>query len=50
MSHQRICIEVAKKGKKCLIAVAGKANKNKLGMSRKVELIADQLADSNDDF
>jgi cytochrome c biogenesis protein len=47
MSHQRICIEVTKKGKKNLIAVSGKANKNQLGMSRKVELIADQLADSN---
>jgi cytochrome c biogenesis protein len=50
MSHQRICIEVVEQGKKSLFAVAGKANKNKLGMSRKVELIADQLTDSNDDF
>ena len=46
MSHQRICIEVTAKGKKSRVTVSGKANKNKLGMRRKVELIADQLAES----
>jgi cytochrome c biogenesis protein len=45
MSHQRICIEVAAKGKRSHITVSGKANKNKLGMHRKLEIIADQLAD-----
>ena len=44
MSHQRICIEVAQSGKKSRIMVSGTANKNKLGMQRKVQNIADKLA------
>ncbi len=40
MSHQRLCVDVSRKGKKSRIMVAGTANKNKLGMGIKVEKIA----------
>ncbi|UCD32735.1 MAG: cytochrome c biogenesis protein ResB [Desulfobacterales bacterium] len=43
MSHQRLCVEVIKSGKKSKIVVAGTANKNKLGMENKVKKIARQL-------
>jgi cytochrome c biogenesis protein len=43
MSHQRLCIEVARSGRQSLLTVSGNANKNKLGMRRKVETIADEL-------
>jgi cytochrome c biogenesis protein len=46
MSHQRLFIEVTAKGKKSRVTVNGKANKNKLGMRRKVEVIADKLTES----
>jgi cytochrome c biogenesis protein len=45
MSHQRICVEVSEKGKKSRVMVAGSANKNKLGMQKKLESIARQLAE-----
>jgi cytochrome c biogenesis protein len=46
MSHQRICVHVAAEGKKSRIMVAGTANKNKMGMQRKVQQIAEMIVDS----
>ena len=46
MSHQRICVHVAAAGNKSRIMVAGTANKNKMGMQRKVQHIAETLVDS----
>ena len=43
MSHQRICIEIQPAGKKSRVVVTGTANKNKMGMRRKVESIAEKL-------
>ncbi len=40
MSHQRLCVDVSRKGRKSRIMVAGTANKNKLGMGMKAEKIA----------
>ena len=40
MSHQRLCVDVSRKGRKSRIMVAGTANKNKLGMGMKAERIA----------
>ena len=44
MSHQRLCIEVIKSGKKSKVIVTGTANRNKLGMENKVEKISESLA------
>ncbi len=44
MSHQQICIAVMRKGKKSDVRVMGMANKNKIGMQRQVEKIAEHLA------
>ncbi len=44
MSHQRICVEVFQKGKKSNVMVAGRANKNKLGMRNKMQKLAGILA------
>ena len=46
MSHQRICVQVTAEGNRSRIMVAGTANKNKMGMQRKVEQIAEQLAEN----
>ncbi|MBW2606979.1 MAG: cytochrome c biogenesis protein ResB [Deltaproteobacteria bacterium] len=43
MSHQRICIEVASKGNKSMVMVAGTSNKNKMGMQRKIEILSEKL-------
>ena len=40
MSHQRLCVDVSRKGSKSRIMVAGTTNKNKLGMEIKTERIA----------
>ena len=40
MSHQRLCVDVSRKGNKSRIMVAGTANKNKLGMGIKAEKLA----------
>jgi cytochrome c biogenesis protein len=45
MSHQRLCVEVIEKGKKSRVMVAGTANKNKLGMEKKLQKIARHLAE-----
>jgi cytochrome c biogenesis protein len=44
MSHQRICIEVNCGGGPCRIAVSGTANKNKLGMQRKLEKLMQKIS------
>jgi cytochrome c biogenesis protein len=44
MSHQQLCIEVIKGGEKSRVMVTGTANKNKLGMQRKVKRISETLA------
>jgi len=43
LSHQRLCVEVIKSGKKSKIVVTGTANKNKLGMESRVKKIARQV-------
>ncbi len=43
MSHQQICIEVSKASKKSRVRVSGTANKNGMGMDRKVEKLAARL-------
>lgn len=45
MSHQRLCIDIVKKGNKCRIMVSGTANKNKLGMQNKIKRISERLID-----
>ena len=49
MSHQRLCIEVVRRGRQSLVTVSGNANKNKLGMRRKVETIVDELLETGGD-
>jgi cytochrome c biogenesis protein len=49
MSHQRMCIEVVRSGRQSLVTMSGNANKNKLGMRRKVEAIADEVLESEGD-
>ena len=44
MSHQQICVELVRTGKKTEVIVAGTANKNKFGMQAKVTGFADKLA------
>lgn len=44
MSHQQLCIEVVKNGKKSRVMVTGTANRNKLGMQGKVKRISEKLA------
>ena len=46
MSHQRLCINIEKKGKKCSVMVSGTANKNKFGMQNKIKRISEKLIDS----
>ena len=46
MSHQRLCINIEKKGKKCNVMVSGTANKNKFGMQNKIKSISEKLIDS----
>jgi cytochrome c biogenesis protein len=44
MSHQQICIELVRTGKKTEVIVAGTANKNKFGMQARVTRLAGKLA------
>jgi cytochrome c biogenesis protein len=44
LSHQQICIKVMRKGRKSDVRVMGMANKNKIGMQRQVEKMAEHLA------
>ncbi|UCF93633.1 MAG: cytochrome c biogenesis protein ResB [Desulfobacterales bacterium] len=43
-SHQQLCVEIIPAGQKSRIMVAGTANKNKVGMQRKVAQMAEELA------
>jgi cytochrome c biogenesis protein len=43
MSHQQVCIDVARQGEKSRIMVAGTSNKNKLGMQKKVIKLSERL-------
>jgi len=43
MSHQQVCIDVARQGKKSRIMVAGTSNKNKLGMQKRVTKLSERL-------
>jgi cytochrome c biogenesis protein len=43
MSHQRLCVDISKSGKKSRIMVAGTSNKNKLGMQTRIKKIAKSL-------
>ena len=44
MSHQRFCVEVVKKGKKSRVIIAGRSNRNGLGIQNKIRGIAHGLA------
>ncbi len=46
LSHQRFCAAVTPRGRTSRIMVSGLANKDPLGMQRKVEKLADMLADA----
>ena len=39
-AHQRVCVEVVYKGDRSTVRVSGIANKNKLGMDRKVQQLS----------
>lgn len=43
-SHQQICVQVTAEGAQSRVTVAGTANKNKLGMQKKIARIAEHLA------
>jgi cytochrome c biogenesis protein len=43
MSHQRIFIEVLDKGKHRAVLVSGTADRNRLGMNKKIKTIAEKL-------
>jgi len=43
MSHQQICVEVIKSGKKTKVMIAGTSNKNKLGMENLIARILKRL-------
>ena len=40
MSHQKLCVEAVPQGAGCQVSISGTANKNRLGMQRKVERLA----------
>lgn len=44
MSHQRVGVELTAMGKETRVAVSGIADKNKLGMNRRVEVLSRRLA------
>ena len=44
MSHQQICIELVRAGKKAEVIVAGTANKNKTGIQTKINGFANKLS------
>jgi cytochrome c biogenesis protein len=49
MSHQRLCIDIVKEGKKSSVMVSGTANKNKFGMQNKIKRISEKLMDMKHD-
>jgi cytochrome c biogenesis protein len=46
MSHQRIVVDISRRGETSKVLVIGMSVKNKLAMQRKVKIIADILSDS----
>ncbi|MBK5102482.1 MAG: cytochrome c biogenesis protein ResB, partial [Desulfobacteraceae bacterium] len=44
LSHQRVCIEVVRSGNKSRVMVAGTADKNRIGMQKKLRRISQDLA------
>jgi cytochrome c biogenesis protein len=44
MAHQQVCVEVVEADNKSRISVAGISNKSKLGMSKKIAVLAHRLA------
>ena len=46
MSHQQVCSQVTRKSSKSRVLIMGIANKNKIGMQRRMEKMAERLADS----
>ena len=44
MSHQQICIEVHSDGKICNATIRGIANKNKIGIQKKIDAIASEVS------
>jgi cytochrome c biogenesis protein len=43
MSHQRLCVEIIKTGNESRVTVSGLANRNRLGMQRKVQAVSEKL-------
>ena len=43
MSHQRVCIDIVKRGKQSQVTVTGTANKNKLAMQNRIKKISEKL-------
>jgi cytochrome c biogenesis protein len=43
MSHQTVCVELTARGGRTHVAVAGIADRNKLGMERKTEQLAERF-------
>jgi cytochrome c biogenesis protein len=46
MSHQMVAVEITKQGSGSRIAISGVANRNKLGMDRRIERLAEKLRQS----
>jgi len=44
MSHQQVCIEVARQGVRTQVTVSGTANKNKAAVERRIRRLAEALA------
>jgi cytochrome c biogenesis protein len=44
MSHQQVCIEVARQGARTQVTVFGTANKNKAAVERRIRRLAEALA------
>ena len=43
MSHQTVCVEITARGGRTQVAVAGIADRNKLGMERRTAQLAERL-------
>ena len=43
MSHQRVCIEIVKRGKNSQVMVTGTSNKNRLAMQNRIKKISEKL-------
>jgi len=43
ISHQQICVEIAKSGNKSRVMIAGRTDGNRLGITRRIEKISEKL-------